>query len=162
MRITHRVMVLGAVLAVSLSATAATVTETGLGYMHQDTFETTPTSDGLLVANDSAHGTFVVEGMPEGFQSVIKGSCKGTWLVDPQFTNHGSAWICTATDNDGDGFINAGSAQAPDWSDCSLTVISSWGKYAGMTGSGKCQPLGNFGGQGTSIYSWTTEWTVPD
>ena len=159
---TKRLLLLGAILAVSTGATAGEVNETGIGYMYQDSRVDTVTSDGLIYSEDSSHGVWLVEGLPEGYPTVYRGGCTGSWLTSEQGANFGSSWRCKATDNDGDGFFNVGSLTAPDWSDCSFKIVAGWGKFSGMTGEGNCQPLGPFAGQDTSSYSWTSVWHLPD
>ena len=72
----------------------------------------------------------------------------------------GDAFICIATDVDGDGFINAGGSTKPDYSDCHAETVAAWGKYADVTQSVKCR----FAGRVTPnaiILTWTGEFTTP-
>ena len=69
-------------------------------------------------------------------------------LRSPEFANLGMTWTCTVTDVDGDGFINVGGDPNPDWSGCFYKTVAGWGKYAGVTQSGKCAFGGNVSADG--------------
>ena len=57
-------------------------------------------------------------------------------------------WTCTALDVDGDVFINIGGDPNPDWSGFFYKSVTGWGKYTGVTRSGKCTYVGNISADG--------------
>lgn len=149
------------VLTGALALSGLAVAETGLGYMSGVTNVVSTAADGTIIVEETSKGVFLVENQPEGFSSVLQATCSATWVMGENGANKGSSWRCTANDKDGDGYLNTGTISAADWSDCSFKTDSGWGKYAGASSTGTCQPLGPFAGEDTSIYAWNAEWTLP-
>jgi len=79
---------------------------------------------------------------------MLSANCQNMSLRSPEFANLGLTFNCTATDVDGDGFINVGGDPNPDYSGCFFKSIAGWGKYAGVTRSGKCAFGGNITADG--------------
>jgi len=146
--------------AISSVSLAGTVTITGTGYVSTN-IDTTSTPDGNSLHSYSNHGFWVQEGLPEGFPATLYGDCKGSNLTTAQWANIGDTFICTATDIDGDGFVNVGRANNPDYSDCHFETVAGWGKYANVTQKGKCHFAGNVT-PNSIILKWTGEFTTPD
>ena len=122
---------------------ADTVTVTGIAYGHTLTSEQTVRPDGNTSSINTNHAVWVIDGLPEGFPSMVSSNCQTMSLRSPEFANLGMTWTCTVTDVDGDGFINVGGDPNPDWSGCFYKSVAGWGKYAGVTRSGKCAFAGN-------------------
>ena len=160
MKFFKKTMLAAMAVAISGVAFAGTVTITGTGYISTNV-DVAPTSDGNNLHTYSNSGFWVQEGLPEGFPATIYGECKGSNVTTAQWANVGDTFICTATDIDGDGFVNVGGASNPDYSDCLFETVAGWGKYANVTVKGKC----GFAGQITPnaiILTWTAEFTVAD
>jgi hypothetical protein len=144
------------VFAFSSFVLADTVTVTGIAYGTTLTSEETVTPDGNTLVRSTNHGTWVLEGLPEGFPSMLSANCQNMSLRSPEFANLGLTFNCTATDVDGDGFINVGGDPNPDWSGCFYKSVAGWGKYAGVTRSGKCAFGGNISADGKV---WSLTWS---
>mgnify|MGYP004377720543 FL=1 len=93
---------------------------------------------------------------------MLSSNCQTMSLRSPEFANLGMTWTCTVTDVDGDGFINVGGDPNPDWSGCFYKSVTGWGKYAGVTRSGKCAFVGNITADG-SVWAlqWSGDFTTP-
>ena len=156
------VLALAAVFAMGNLASAETVTFTGIAYGTTLTSEQTVLPDGNTLVISTNHSIWVQDGLPEGFPSKVSANCQNSSLRSPEFANLGITWTCTATDIDGDGFINTGGDPNPDWSGCFFKTVAGWGKYAGVTVSGKCAFGGNISADGTDwSLTWTGEFTTP-
>ena len=142
------ILSLATVFAFSSFVQADTVTITGIAYGTTLTEELTATPDGNTLVRSTNHSIWVIDGLPEGFPSKLSANCQNLSLRSPEFANLGITWACTATDVDGDGFINTGGDTNPDWSGCSYKTIAGWGKYAGLVQSGKCAFGGNISADG--------------
>jgi len=127
---------------------ADTVTITGVAYGTTLTEELTATPDGNTLVRSTNHSIWVIDGLPEGFPNKVSANCQNMSLRSAEFANLGLTWACTATDVDGDGFINVGGDPNPDWSGCFYKTIAGWGKYAGLVQSGKCAFGGNISADG--------------
>ena len=136
------------VFAFSSFVLAETVTVSGTAYGTTLTSEETVTPDGNTLVISTNHSIWVVEGLPEGFPSMLSANCQNMSLRSPEFANLGLTFNCTATDVDGDGFINVGGDPNPDYSGCFYKSVAGWGKYAGVTRSGKCAFGGNISADG--------------
>jgi hypothetical protein len=153
------------VLSVALVCSGFTVAETGKGYMLGVSSDSITTADGTRIAESTSKGVWLIENHPEGFSSVLYGECSGTFVTGEDSSNKGSAWRCRAIDVDGDGYVSVGTALAPDWSDCAVESVVGWGKYAGTSYKGNCQPAGPFAAAtvgNTNLFMWTGEWTLPE
>jgi hypothetical protein len=146
----------------ALALSAVTMAETGKGYIINTVGEPQVMADGTIVHEVSSDSVWVMENRPEGFPSLAKGRCTDIRVMGPDYSNKGSTWRCTAIDGDGDGFVNVGRITGADWSECSFEMVAGWGKYAGASISGTCQPTGPFAGPDTGTVSWTGEWTLPE
>ena len=156
------ILALAAVFAMGNLASAETVTFTGIAYGTTLTSEQTVLPDGNTLVISTNHSIWVQDGLPEGFPSNVSANCQNSGLRSPEFANLGTTWTCTATDIDGDGFINTGGDANPDWSGCFFKTVAGWGKYAGVTVSGKCAFGGNISADGTDwSLTWTGEITTP-
>ena len=142
------VLALAAVFAMGNLASAETVTFTGIAYGTTLTSEQTVLPDGNTLVISTGHSIWVQDGLPEGFPSKVSANCQNSSLRSPEFANLGITWACTATDVDGDGFINTGGDPNPDWSGCFYKTVAGWGKYAGLVQSGKCAFGGNISADG--------------
>jgi len=141
---------------------AGTMTETGTAYGTTLTQEETVLPDGNVLTRGTDQSIWVQEGVPEGFPSMLMGNCQSMGLRSPEFANLGFTWACTATDIDGDGFINLGGDANPDWSGCNYKSVAGWGKYAGVTRSGTCYFAGNVTADGSHwVLKWSGETTYP-
>jgi hypothetical protein len=129
-------------------ALADTVTITGVAYGTALTEELTPTPDGNTLVGSTNHSIWAIDGLPEGFPSNLSANCQNMSLRSAEFANLGLTWACTATDVDGDGFINVGGDPNPDWSGCFYKTVAGWGKYAGLAQSGTCAFGGNISADG--------------
>ena len=127
---------------------ADTVTVSGTAYGTTLTSEKTVTPDGNTLVVSTNHTIWVLEGLPEGFPSMLSANCQNMSLRSPEFANLGLTFNCTATDVEGDGFINVGGDPNPDYSGCFYKSVAGWGKYAGVTRSGKCAFGGNISADG--------------
>ena len=143
------ILSLATVFSFSSFVLADTVTVSGTAYGTTLTSEETVTSDGNTLVVSTNHNIWVLEGLPEGFPSMLSANCQNMSLRSPEFANLGLTFNCTATDVDGDGFINVGGDPNPDWSGCFYKSVAGWGKYAGVTRSGKCAFGGNISADGT-------------
>ena len=141
-------LALAAVFAMGNLASAETVTVTGIAYGTTLTSEQTVRPDGNTSSINTNHAIWVLDGLPEGFPNMLSADCRTMSLRSPEFANLGMTWICTVTDVDGDGFINVGGDPNPDWSGCFYKSVTGWGKYAGVTRSGKCAFGGNISADG--------------
>jgi hypothetical protein len=150
------------VLSGALALSAVTMAETGKAYRINTVGEPQVMADGTIVRKASYDMVWVMENRPEGFPSLSKSRCEDVWVVGADSSNKGSTFTCIAEDNDGDGFVNVGFITGADWSGCSFKTVSGWGKYAGASISGTCQPTGPFAGPDTGTVSWTGEWTLPE
>ena len=156
------VLAIAAVFAMGNLASAETVTFTGIAYGTTLTSEQTVLPDGNTLVISTNHSIWVQDGLPEGFPSKVSANCQNSSLRSPEFANLGITWTCTAKDIDGDGFINTGGDPNPDWSGCFFKTVAGWGKYAGVTVSGKCAFGGNISADGTDwSLTWTGEITTP-
>ena len=156
------ILSLATVFAFSSFVLADTVTVTGVAYGTTLTSEETVTQDGNTSVYNTNHSIWVMDGLPEGFPSKVSANCQNSSLRSPEFANLGITWTCTAKDIDGDGFINTGGDPKPDWSGCFFKTVAGWGKYAGVTVSGKCAFGGNISADGTDwSLTWTGEITTP-
>ena len=142
------ILSLATVFAFSSFVLADTVTVTGVAYGTTLTSEETVTPDGNTLVRSTNHSIWDIEGLPEGFPSRVSANCQNMSLRSAEFANLGLTWACTATDVDGDGFINVGGDPNPDWSGCFYKTIAGWGKYAGLAQSGKCAFGGNISADG--------------
>ena len=142
------ILSLATVFAFSSFVQADTVTITGIAYGTTLTEELTATPDGNTLVRSTNHSNWVIDGLPEGFPSKLSANCQNSALRSPEFANLGITWACTATDIDGDGFINTGGDPNPDWSGCFYKTVAGWGKYAGLVQSGKCAFGGNISADG--------------
>ena len=142
------ILSLTTVFAFSNFVQADTVTITGVAYGTTLTEELTATPDGNTLVRSTNHSIWVIDGLPEGFPSKLSANCQNSALRSPEFANLGITWACTATDVDGDGFINTGGDPNPDWSGCFYKTVAGWGKYAGLVQSGKCAFGGNISADG--------------
>ena len=141
---------------------ADTVTVSGIAYGTTLTSEETVTPDGNTLVISTNHTIWVLEGLPEGFPSMLSANCQNMSLRSPEFANLGLTFNCTATDVDGDGFINVGGDPNPDWSGCFFKSVAGWGKYAGVTRSGKCAFGGNISADGKDwSLTWSGDFTTP-
>ena len=156
------VLALAAVFAMGNLASAETVTFTGIAYGTTLTSEQTVLPDGNTLVITTNHSIWVQDGLPEGFPSKVSANCQNMSLRSSEFANLGLTWACTATDVDGDGFINVGGDPNPDWSGCFYKTIAGWGKYAGLVQTGKCAFGGNISKDGTDwSLTWTGDFTTP-
>ena len=156
------ILSLATVFAFSSFVQADTVTVTGVAYGTTLTVEETVTPDGNTSVYNTNHSIWVMDGLPEGFPSKISANCRTTSLRSPEFANLGMTWACTATDVDGDGFINVGGDPNHDWSGCFYKSVAGWGKYAGVTRSGKCAFGGNISADGKDwSLTWSGDFTTP-
>jgi len=153
------ILSLTTVLAFSNFTQAGTVTFTGTGYITTN-IEVSATSDGRNLQNYTNSGFWVQEGLPEGFPGTIVADCQGVALATAEWANLGDAFICVATDGDGDGFINVGGSTQPDYSDCHAETVAAWGKYADVTQSVKCKFVGRVTPNAIML-TWTGEFTTP-
>ena len=142
------ILSLATVFAFSSFVLADTVTVTGIAYGTTLTSEQTVGPDGNTSSINTNHAIWVIDGLPEGFPNMLSSNCQTMSLRSPEFANLGMTWTCTVTDVDGDGFINVGGDPNPDWSGCFYKTVASWGKYAGLTQSGKCAFGGNVSADG--------------
>ena len=93
---------------------------------------------------------------------MLSANCQNMSLRSPEFANLGLTFNCTATDVDGDGFINVGGDPNPDYSGCFYKSVAGWGKYAGVTRSGKCAFAGNVTADGNVwALQWSGDFTTP-
>ena len=156
------ILFLATVFSFSSFLLADTVTVTGTAYGTTLTSEETITPDGNTLVKTTNHSIWVMDGLPEGFPSNVSANCQNMALRSPEFANLGLTWACTATDIDGDGFINTGGDPNLDWSGCFFKSVAGWGKYAGVTISGKCAFGGNISADGTDwSLTWTSDFTTP-
>ena len=156
------ILSLATLFAFSSFVLAATVTVTGIAYGTTLTSEETVRPDGNTSLMNTNHAVWVIDGLPEGFPSMVSSNCQTMSLRSPEFANLGMTWTCTVTDVDGDGFINVGGDPNPDWSGCFYKSVAGWGKYAGVTRSGKCAFVGNITADG-SVWAlqWSGDFTTP-
>ena len=156
------ILSLATVFAFSSFVLADTVTVTGVAYGTTLTSEETVTPDGNTLVRSTNHSIWVLDGLPEGFPSNLSANCQNMSLRSPEFANLGLTFNCTTTDADGDGFINVGGDPNPDWSGCFYKSVAGWGKYTGVTRSGKCAFGGNISADG-SVWSltWGGDFTTP-
>ena len=141
---------------------ADTVTVTGIAYGTTLTEELTLTPDGNTLVRSTNHSIWVIDGLPEGFPNKMSANCQNMSLRSPEFANLGLTWACTGTDVDGDGFINVGGDPNPDWSGCFFESVAGWGKYAGVTQSGKCAFGGNVSADGKDwVLTFGGDFTTP-
>ena len=153
---------LATVFAFSSFVLADTVTVSGTAYGTTLTSEETVTPDGNTLVISTNHTIWILEGLPEGFPSMLSANCQNMSLRSPEFANLGLTFNCTATDVDGDGFINVGGDPNPDWSGCFYKSVAGWGKYAGVTRSGKCAFAGNVTADGNVwALKWSGDFTTP-
>ena len=150
------------VLSVALVCSGFTVAETGKAYMFYDKSEPQVMPDGTMVQKSTSHGAFHLTNQPEGFPSTMAGRCEDVWVMGADNSNKGSTFTCIVEDNDGGGYMNVGFITGADWSGCSFKTVSGWGKYAGASVSGTCQPTGPFAGADTGSVTWAGEWTLPE
>ena len=156
------ILSLATVFAFSSFVQADTVTVTGVAYGTTLTTEQTVLPDGNTLVRNTNHSIWVQEGLPEGFPNKLSAHCQDMSLRSPEFANLGITWSCIATDVDGDGFINVGGDPNPDWSGCFYKSVAGWGKYAGVTRSGKCAFGGNISKDGNDwSLTWTGDFTTP-
>ena len=156
------ILSLATVFAFSSFVQADTVTVTGIAYGITLTSEQTDRPDGNISSINTNHAIWVIDGLPEGFPNMLSSNCQTMSLRSPEFANLGMTWTCTVTDVDGDGFINVGGDPNPDWSGCFYKSVAGWGKYAGVTRSGKCAFGGNISADGTDwSLTWTGDFTTP-
>ena len=156
------ILSLATVFAFSSFVLADTVTVSGTAYGTTLTSEETVTPDGNTLVISTNHTIWVLEGLPEGFPSMLSANCQNMSLRSPEFANLGLTFNCTATDVDGDGFINVGGDPNPDWSGCFYKSVAGWGKYAGVTRSGKCAFAGNVTADGNVwALKWSGDFTTP-
>ena len=149
-----------AVFVISGAVLAGTTTITGTAFVTLGDVESSTLSDGGNLNEYTNSGVWVLEGMPEGFPSKMAADCVGSTVYSAEWANRGDTFICTATDIDGDGFVNAGGASKPDWSDCHAETVAGWGKYANVTQTVQCHFVENIT-QNTFILKWTGEFTTP-
>ena len=150
------------VLSGALAVTSLAVAETGKGYDINTVGEPQVMSDGTIVREAGTDSIWFMEGQPEGFPSILKARCTAIYVMGPDYSNKGSTFRCTATDADGDGYVNVGSITGADWSVCSFKTVAGWGKYAGAAVSGVCQPTGSFAGPDTGSFHWRGEWALAE
>ena len=156
------ILSLATVFSFSSFVLADTVTVTGIAYGHTLTSEQTVRPDGNTSLMNTNHAVWIIDGLPEGFPSMVSSNCQTMSLRSPEFANLGMTWTCTTTDVDGDGFINVGGDPNPDWSGCFYKSVTGWGKYAEVTRSGKCAFVGNISADG-SVWAlqWSGDFTTP-
>ena len=140
-------------------ALAETVTFTGTGYVTTN-IEVSATSDGRNLQHYTNSGFWIQEGLPEGFPGTVVADCQGVALATAEWANLGDAFICVATDGDGDGFINAGGSTKAVYSDCHAETVAAWGKYADVTQSVQCKFVGRVTPNAIML-TWTGEFTTP-
>ena len=148
------ILSLATVFAFNSLALAETVTVTGIAYGHTLTSEQTVRPDGNTSLVNTNHAVWVIDGLPEGFPSMVSSNCQTMSLRSPEFANLGMTWTCTVTDVGGD--------PNPDWSGCFYKSVTGWGKYAGVTRSGKCAFVGNITADGNVwALQWSGDFTTP-
>ena len=88
---TLKILILSLVTVFSFSSfvLADTVTVTGIAYGTTLTSEETVTPDGNTLVRSTNHGTWVLEGLPEGFPSMLSANCQNMSLRSPEFANLG-------------------------------------------------------------------------
>jgi len=151
-----------ALLSGALALSSLAVAETGIGYDINTKGVPQVMSDGKILREISADSIWFLEDRPEGFPAVVKARCTTVFLMEGDRSNKGSSFRCITTDGDDDGYLVVGHVTGADWSGCTTEVVSGWGKFAGATASGTCQPSGPFAGADTNVYTWTLEWTLPE
>jgi len=144
----------------ALALSSLAIAETGIGYDINTKGDPQVMSDGKILQETSADSIWFLEDRPEGFPAVVKARCTAVYLMGVDYSNKGSSFRCITTDSDGDGYLVVGHVAGLDWSGCTNKVVSGWGKFAGFTASGTCQSGGPFAGADTSVYTWTSQWTL--
>ncbi len=146
----------------NLASAGTTVQTTGKGITTVTSSTATPLTDGSTLINRTTHGFWIEDPSAANFPPDKVANCNSTLLLSAEGAPVVFEGVCAVTDIDGDVWVTALGATKPDFSDCKWVMSGGTGKYAEVTGSGRCFPGGPITADGSNFQtSWKGEWVLP-